>query len=50
MLWSIFAVLLVLWFLGIVTNYTMHGFIHILLVLAVAVLLIRLIGGGRSPV
>ena len=37
MLWTIFVVLLVLWFLGLVTSYTMGGFIHILLVLAIVV-------------
>jgi hypothetical protein len=47
MLWTIFVVLLVLWFLGLVTSYTMGGFIHILLVLAVVTLLIRLIQGRR---
>ena len=48
MLWTIFVVLLVLWLLGMVSSYTMGGFIHILLILAVAVVLIRLIQ-GRSP-
>jgi hypothetical protein len=47
MLWTIFVVLLVLWALGLVTSYTMGGFIHILLVLAVVVLLINLIQGRR---
>ena len=47
MLWTIFVVLLVLWFLGFVTAYTMGGFIHILLVMAVVVLLIRVIQGRR---
>jgi len=49
MLWTIFVVLLVLWLLGMVSSYTMGGFIHILLVIAVAVVLIRLIQ-GRNPV
>ena len=49
MLWTIFVILLVLWLLGMVSSYTLGGFIHILLVLAVAVLLIRIIE-GRSPV
>ena len=40
MLWTIFVILVVLWLLGIVTSYTMGGFIHILLVLAVVVLVI----------
>lgn len=48
MLWTIFVVLLVLWLLGLVSSYTLGGFIHILLVLAVVVLLIRLIQGRRS--
>jgi len=47
MLWTIFAVLLLLWFLGIVTSYTMGGFIHILLVLAIITFLIRIIQGRR---
>lgn len=47
MLWTICVVLLVLWLLGMVTSYTLGGFIHILLVLAVIVLLIRVIQGRR---
>jgi hypothetical protein len=47
MLWTIFAVLLVLWLLGIVTSYTMGGFIHILLVLAIVAFLIQIIQGRR---
>jgi hypothetical protein len=47
MLWTIFVVLLILWFLGMVTSYTLYGYIHILLIIAVAVLLIRLIQGRR---
>ena len=47
MLWMIFVVLLVLWLLGLVTSYTLGGFIHILLVLAVVVLVIRLVQGRR---
>jgi hypothetical protein len=49
MLWTIFVVLLVLWLLGVVSSYTLGGFIHILLVLAIAVVLIRVIQ-GRNPV
>jgi hypothetical protein len=49
MLWTIFVILLVLWLLGLITSYTMGGFIHILLVLAVVVLVIRLVQ-GRSVV
>jgi predicted ferric reductase len=45
MLWTIFVILLVLWLLGMVTSYTLYGYIHILLVIAVVVLLIRLIQG-----
>jgi hypothetical protein len=45
MLWTIFVILLVLWLLGIVSSYTLGGFIHLLLVLAVAVVLIRVIQG-----
>jgi hypothetical protein len=45
MLWTIFVILLVLWLLGMVSSYTMGGFIHLLLVVAVVVLLIRLIQG-----
>jgi hypothetical protein len=49
MLWTIFMVLLVLWVLGLVSSYTLGGFIHLLLILAIAVLLIRVIQ-GRNPV
>lgn len=47
MLWTIFVILLVLWVLGLVTSYTMGGFIHVLLVVAVVVLVIQLIQGRR---
>ena len=47
MLWTIFVVSLVLWLLGMVTSYTLYGYIHILLIIALAVLLIRLIQGRR---
>ena len=47
MLWIIAIVLVVLWLLGIVTSFTLGGFIHILIVLAIIVVLIRLIGGRR---
>ena len=47
MLLTIFVVLLVLWLLGMVTSYTLYGYIHLLLLIAVAVLLIRLIQGRR---
>ncbi len=49
MLWTIAVVLLILWLLGMVSSYTLGGFIHLLLVLAVIVVLIRIIQ-GRSPV
>jgi hypothetical protein len=45
MLWTIFVILLVLWLLGLVSGYTLGGFIHILLVIAVVVVIIRLIQG-----
>lgn len=47
MLWTILVVLLVLWLLGVATSYTLGGFIHILLVLAVVTVLIRVIQGRR---
>jgi hypothetical protein len=47
MLWTIFVILLVLWALGMVTSYTMGGLIHILLMVAVVVLVIRLFQGRR---
>ncbi len=43
MLWTIFVILLVLWLLGLVSSYTLGGYIHILLVIAVVVLVINLI-------
>ena len=49
MLWTIFVILLVLWLLGVVSSYTLGGYIHILLVIAIVVVLIRLIQ-GRSVV
>ncbi len=50
MLWTIFVILLVLWLLGLVSAYTLGGYIHILLVVAVVVLLIQLITGRRPAV
>jgi hypothetical protein len=50
MLWTIFVILLVLWLLGLVSSYTLGGFIHILLVLAIVVLLINVITGRRPVV
>lgn len=48
MLQTIAVVLLVLWLLGLVSSYTMGGFIHILLVLAVVIILLRLVQGRRA--
>lgn len=48
MLWSIFMVLMILWLLGVVTSYTLGGFIHVLLLVAIAAVLIRVIQ-GRAP-
>lgn len=50
MLWTIFVILFVLWALGMVTSYTMGGFVHILIVLALVVVLINLIQGRRTIV
>ncbi len=47
MLWTIAVILLVLWLLGVVTSYTLGGFIHILLVIAIVVILVRLIRGEK---
>ena len=49
MLMTIFVVLLILWLLGVVTSYTLGGFIHILLVVAIVVMLVRIIQ-GRKPI
>jgi hypothetical protein len=49
MLWTIAVILMLLWVLGLVSSYTMGGFIHILLVLAIVTVLVRLIS-GRRPV
>jgi Family of unknown function (DUF5670) len=49
MLWTIFVILLVLWLLGMVSSYTLGGFIHVLLVLAVIIVIVRLVS-GRRPV
>jgi hypothetical protein len=48
MLWTIFVILLVLWLLGVVSSYTLGGFIHILLVIALVVLVIQLVTGRRA--
>jgi hypothetical protein len=47
MLWTIFVLLMIMWLLGMVTSYTLGGFIHILLLLAIASVLIQLIQGRR---
>ncbi|MBP1655078.1 MAG: uncharacterized protein H6Q28_1634 [Bacteroidetes bacterium] len=47
MLWTIAVVLIILWLLGLVTSYTMGGFIHVLLIIAVIMVLLRIIRGGK---
>ena len=47
MLWTISLILIVMWVLGMVSSYTMNGFIHILLVIAIVTVLLRLISGRR---
>lgn len=49
MLWTIFIILLILWLLGLVSGYTLGGFVHILLLIALVVIVIRVIQ-GRRPV
>ena len=48
MIWTIFVTLVVLWLLGLISGYTIGGFIHVLLVIAIVVVLIRIIR-GRKP-
>ena len=48
MLWTIAVVLVILWLLGLVTSYTMGGFIHVLLVIAIVIVLLRVIQGRRA--
>jgi uncharacterized membrane protein YtjA (UPF0391 family) len=50
MLWTIFVILLVLWLVGLVSSYTLGGFIHILLVVALVILVINLLSGRRTAV
>lgn len=50
MLWTIFVILLVLWLVGVVSSYTLGGFIHILLLLALVTLIFNLVSGRRSAV
>ena len=47
MLWTIFVILLIMWLLGLVSSYTLGGYIHLLLVIAVIVLVFQLISGRR---
>lgn len=47
MLWTIFLILLVLWALGLISGYTIGGFIHVLLVIALIVVVVRLVQGRR---
>jgi hypothetical protein len=47
MLWTIFVILLVLWLLGVVSSYTLGGFIHVLLVVAIVLAIVQLIQGRR---
>ena len=48
MLWTLFVALLVLWLLGVVTSFTLNGFIHVLLVVAVILAVLQLIQGRRA--
>lgn len=50
MLWTIFVILLIAWLLGIVSSYTLGGFIHLLLLVALVVLLINIITGRRAAI
>ena len=47
MLWTIFVILLIMWVLGLVTSYTLGGFVHILLVIALIVLVVNVVQGRR---
>jgi hypothetical protein len=49
MLWTIFVILLIMWMLGMVSSYTLGGFIHLLLVFALIVLVYELVTGRRAP-
>jgi len=48
MLWTIAVILIILWLLGLVSSYTMGGFIHVLLVIAVVVILVNIVRGRKS--
>jgi hypothetical protein len=47
MLWTIAVIFIILWLLGLVTSFTMHGFIHVLLVIAIIAVLLRIIRGRK---
>ena len=47
MLWTLAVILLILWALGLITGYTMGGFVHVLIVIAIVVVLVRVISGRR---
>lgn len=47
MLWTIFVILLILWALGLVTSYTMGGFVHVLLVIALVIVVVQLVSGRK---
>jgi hypothetical protein len=47
MLWTLAVILVILWLLGLISSYTMGGFIHILLVLAIIIIIIRVVMGRR---
>ena len=47
MLWTIFVILLILWLLGLISGYTIGGFVHVLLIIAIVVVLVRVIQGRR---
>ena len=47
MLWTIFVILLILWLLGLVSGYTIGGFVHVLLVIAIVIILLRIIRGPK---
>jgi hypothetical protein len=48
MLWTIAVVLIILWLLGLLSSYTMGGFVHVLLVIAVVIVLLRIISGRKA--
>jgi len=50
MLWTMFVILLILWLVGVVSSYTLGGFIHLLLVLAVVALIFQLLSGRRAAI